>query len=200
MLDRVPNLPAAFLTPEEYASDAKSRFTDIKDYFWKLERRQTFQEEGDASYRAFMCGDWDEAMKIEAQGLDALRQRFKNVGFEYRRVRVAELPVTPYLQWEMQALRVRAEAGEGIRVVDADAVRDREEDGLLPEVVILGTAALYEVRYDRAGVHNGARRIVDPKVIDECRTEMAALWDGGEDFASYFAREIAPLPPPHAQH
>ncbi len=55
-------------------------------------------------------------------------------------------------------------------------------------MIIVGTAALYEVGYDEAGVHNGARRILDPKVIDECRTEMAALWDGGEDLASYFAR------------
>lgn len=201
MLNRIPDLPATFLPPEEYAPDATGRFSEIKDYFWKLERRQTFQEEGDASYRAFMRGDWEEALRIEDQAGDALRQRFMRAGFEYRRVRIVELPVSPYLQWEMQALRVRAEAGEGIRVLnaDTDAIHDREEDRPLPEVIIVGTAALYEVGYDRAGVHNGARRILDQKVIGECRAEMAELWDKGEDFASYFAREIAPLPPPPAQ-
>lgn len=162
--------------------------------------RQTFQEEGDASYRAFMRGDWGEALRIEDEGRDTLRQRFEKAGFESRRIRIVARPVSPYLQWEIQALRVRAEAGERIRVLDAHAVRDREESRLLPEVIIVGTAALYEIGYSQAGVHNGARRILDPKVIDECRTEMAALWDGGEDLASYFAREIAPLPPPPAQH
>ena len=199
MLNRIPDLPATFLTPDQYASDARGRFADIEDYFWKLERRQTFREEGDAGYRAFMRGDWDEALRIEDEGRDALRQRFEKAGFESRRIRIVERHVSPYLQWEMQALRIRAEAGEQIRVLDAHAVRDREEGGLLPEVIIIGTAALYEVGYDRAGVHNGARRILDPKIIDECRTEMAALWNRGKDVASYFAREIAPLPPPPAQ-
>ena len=200
MLSKIPDLPTTFLAPDQYAPDARERFADIGDYFWKLERRQTFQEEGDASYRAFVRGDWDEALRIKDEGLNALRHRFEKAGFESRRVRIVERPVSPYLQWEMQALRVRAEAGEQIRVLDAHAVRDREEGGPLPEVIILGTVALYEVGYDPAGVHNGARRILDPKVIDECRIEMAVLWDSGEDLASYFAREIAPLPPPPAQH
>lgn len=200
MLSGIPDLSATFLTPDQYAADARRRFADIEDYFWKLERRQTFQEEQDASYRAFRRGDWDEALRIEEEGRDVLRHRFEKAGFESRRVRIVERPVSPYLQWEMHALRVRAETGERIRVLDTHAVRDREEGGLLPELIIVGTAALYEVGYDQAGVHNGARRILDPEVIDECRAEMAALWGDGEDLASYFAREIAPLPPPPAQH
>ncbi len=132
MLNKIPDLPAIFLTPDQYAPDARGRFADIEDYFWKLERRQTFQEEDDASYRAFMRGDWDEALRIEDEGQDALRHRFETAGFESRRIRIVERPVSPYLQWEMQALRVRAEAGERTRVLDAHAVRDREEGGLLP--------------------------------------------------------------------
>ncbi|GAA4241078.1 hypothetical protein GCM10022254_68490 [Actinomadura meridiana] len=199
MLNRISDLPATFLGPEEYRSDAGARFAAIDDFFWKLERRQSFQEEDDDGYRAFMRGDWDGAQRMEARALGALRRRFESVGFEYRRVRIVERPVSPYLQWEMQALRVRAEAGEGIRVLDAEAVHGQEEGGLLPEVVIVGTGALYEVGYDQAGVHNGARRIVDQEVIGACRAEMAVLWDKGEDLASYVTREIDPLPPPLAQ-
>ena len=201
MLDRIPELPATFLPPEEYAPDATGRFANIEDFFWKLERRQTFQEEEDASYRAFMRGDWDEALRIEDESLGALRDRFKKARFEHRRIRVVELPVTPYLQWEMQALRVRFDAGERIGVLDVanKAIRDRERNRILPEVIIVGTEALYEVGYDQAGVHNGARRIFDQQVISACRAEMTVLWGKAEDFTTFFAREIAPLPPPPAQ-
>lgn len=200
MLDRIPLLPAANLSADVYVTEATARSAEIEDFFWKLERRQTFQEPDDASYQAFARGSWDEALQIKDQGRDTLRRRFTEQGFVLRRVRVVESPVTPYLQWEMQALRVRAEAGEQIRVLDASAFRDREAERIMPEVIILGTKVLYEVLYDETGLHSGGRRITDRTVIDECRAEMAALWGKGEDIASYFEREIAPLPPPPAQH
>ncbi|WP_344905879.1 DUF6879 family protein [Actinomadura meridiana] len=100
-------------------AEATARSAESEDYFWKLERRQTFQEPDDASYQAFVRGDWEEAQRIENDGRDALRRRFVEQGFVLRRVRVVESPITPYLQWEMRALRVRAEAGEEIRVLDA---------------------------------------------------------------------------------
>ncbi|MFI0483109.1 DUF6879 family protein [Actinomadura sp. 9N215] len=199
MLDRVPFLPAASLGATEYVAEVTARSAEIEDFFWKLERRQTFQEPGDASYRAFARGDWSEAVRIKDEGRDTLRQRFAEQGFVLRRIRVVESPVTPYLQWEIQALRVRAEAGEEIRVLDASVIRDREADRPMPEVIILGTKVLYEVLYDEAGLHSGGRRIANRAVIDACRAEMAALWGKGEDITSYFAREIAPLPPPPAQ-
>ncbi|MGP4027009.1 DUF6879 family protein [Actinomadura sp. 3N407] len=166
-------------------TEATARSAEIEDYFWKLERRQAFQEPGDASYQAFARGDWDESLRIKDQGRGALRRRFAEQEFVLRRVRVVESPVTPYLQWEMQALRVRAEAGEQIRVLDASAIRDREADRLMPEVIILGTRVLYEVLYDEAGLHSGGRRITERTVIDECRAELAALWHKGEDITSY---------------
>ena len=54
---------------------------------------------------------------------------------------------------------------------------------------------LYEVLYDRTGLHSGARRVEDPNVINECRAEIADLYQRSEPIASYFDREIAPLPP-----
>ncbi|GAA4241062.1 hypothetical protein GCM10022254_68420 [Actinomadura meridiana] len=119
MLDRIAVLPATLLTAPQYVAEATARSAESEDYFWKLERRQTFQEPDDASYQAFVRGDWEEAQRIENDGRDALRRRFVEQGFVLRRVRVVESPITPYLQWEMRALRVRAEAGEEIRVLDA---------------------------------------------------------------------------------
>lgn len=41
-------------------------------------------------------------------------------------------------------------------------------------------------------------RPVNPDVIAACRTELDRLFRAGEDFLSYYEREIAPLPAPHA--
>ena len=118
------------------------------------------------------------------------------LGVESRRLRVVEHPVTPYLQWEMQYFRILAEAGEDIRVIDASEVRHLEADRLLPEIVILGDQVLFEVLYDADGTAYGARRIDDPKVIKEACREVADLYARAEPLLDYFAREIAPLPPP----
>jgi Family of unknown function (DUF6879) len=202
MLERIADLPGERLDPKEYAADARMHFEEIADAFWKLERRQAFQERDDVGYDAFMRGEWERAVRIEEEtraSVLAYYEKIAKLGFEGRRVRIVESPVSPYLQWEMQALRIRAEAGERIRVVDAGAVSHLEKRHPLPEAVILGTRVLYEVLYDTAGVHCGARRIEDREVIARCRTELSGLWEVGEELMTYVTREIAPLPPPPPQ-
>lgn len=202
MLERIAGLPAQRLNTEAYVADFGDHFTRIEDVFWKLERRQTFREIGDPGFDAFTRGDWEAAMRFEEHNRERVRRYFQEIaeaGFEFRRIRVVEAPVSPYLQWEMQAFRIRAEEGERIRTLDAEAVADRETRGTLPEIVILGTLVLYEILYDDTGTLQGARKITDREVIDACRTEMDLLWGKAEDLGTYFAREIAPLPPPPAQ-
>ena len=75
-------------------------------------------------------------------------------------------------------------------------MRDLEPGGrLLPEVITLGDDVLYEVLYTDAGVYLGARRIDDPAVVRACVAEIADLFARAEEFSSYFAREVASLPP-----
>ncbi|MGW4412986.1 DUF6879 family protein [Nonomuraea sp. NPDC004702] len=82
--------------------------------FWKLERRQHFKEPGYDSWEAFAKGEWEESLSIlEAERVDmvAYHRRVKEHGFVARRVRVVEEPISPYLQWELYALRVRDQCG-----------------------------------------------------------------------------------------
>jgi hypothetical protein len=144
-------------------------------------------------------GDWDHALRLlEARRADLREYQKRTEGFARRRVRIVEYPVTPYLQWEMHALRLRAWTGEQIRVVPAEAVNHLEAGRPLPELVVLGARVLYEVLYDETATLSGARRIDDPGVIVACRQELSELHDKGEDLLAYFDREIAPLPPPGA--
>jgi hypothetical protein len=198
MLERVAEVAARTFNEDEYLDDFWPRFERARGVSWKLERRQDFSSPDVPSWVAMAEGDWDRAMEImngpmrKAIGDDFAR--FPNL--ERRRVRIVAAPATPYLQWEMNVLRLRVAAGERIRVLDVGEIRDLEVGGLLPEVISPEPEVVYEVLYSDAGLCYGARLIEEPEVVEGCRREIEELYVRGEEFAAYFDREIAPLPPP----
>jgi hypothetical protein len=83
-------------------------YLDDTDQYWrrinrfdKLERLQCFREPGYPSWDAFAAGRWDEALQIMQRDHSIVENEFvddfRNGLYSYR-IRVVELPVTPYLQ------------------------------------------------------------------------------------------------------
>ncbi|RBM20269.1 hypothetical protein DEH69_08670 [Streptomyces sp. PT12] len=168
---------------------------------WKLERNQDFDESGNPGYDAFRRGEWDEALSFAKAQEPALREaaaRNRERGTVMRRVRIVEEPLSPYVQWELHFLRVRARSGSPVRVLTSDQVGRSESDGPLPELVSLGGQVLYHILYSDAGIAEGAVRFVDPPLIREWERFIAALFDAGEELDSYMERYAAHLPPPTA--
>jgi hypothetical protein len=199
MLEAVPDLPARDLDLESYLRDYWHEYDRIEDVFWKLERAQTFREDGDPSWEAFARGSWFRALELnEADRTTAeeMAEKDRDLGIRTRRIRVVEWPISPYVQWEMHFFRLLAEAGQELRVITPEALRPFERRRPVPEIVILGERVVYEVIYDASGAARGARRIDAPDVIAACRFEMADLFDRAEPLLSFFDREIAPLPAP----
>jgi hypothetical protein len=97
------------------------------------------------------------------------------------------------------SLHLRALFGEQTRIVRPQAVAVFEDDGAVPEVVTLGTEVAYTIIYTGAGILSGGVRLTDPEVVSGCAADIANLFAAGEDLGSYFAREIAPLPPPYVR-
>ncbi|MEV4803412.1 DUF6879 family protein [Nonomuraea sp. NPDC049421] len=159
---------------------------------WKLERAQTFYEPDVASWRAMMDGEWERSLALLARIAEPLADYFSRRQ-PVRRVRVVELPVTPYLQWELHVLAVRAAAGSPCRVVRAGRVAALDP---LPELVIFSPSLMYEVLYDEYGGGRGGRRITDPGVVGPCLRAVRELFAAGEDVRDFHEREIVPLPPP----
>ncbi|MFE3877905.1 DUF6879 family protein [Kitasatospora sp. NPDC059146] len=183
----------------EYLDDFDRFFGGDIRLFDKIERGQTFREQGSPSWEAFDSGDWAGALRLIEAERDSVAAYFRDLagrGLVFRRLRIVELPVTPYLQWEMNSFRLRSELGERIRVLDAREIADLERGGPLPEVVVLGNAVMYAVIYDEELKGAGARRFTDPGQIAATITEFEALYRRGEEFAEFFTREIAPLEPP----
>lgn len=165
----------------------------------KLERGQNFKERGFASWEAFAAGDWDRALALveEKRGVYAGQfAKAAELGILERRLRVVEFPITPYVQWELFVLRLRVELGDHIKVLDARQISEIERNHAVPEVVVLGDVAMYEVVYDHDGNAAGANRFTDPALIRETSAGFDALYARGEEFFGFFDREISSLAPP----
>ncbi|MEV7495426.1 DUF6879 family protein [Streptomyces anulatus] len=165
----------------------------------KIERGQTFKEQGSLSWDAFASGDWAGALRLIEDERDSTAAYFRDAarrGLAFRRVRVVEFPVSPYLQWEMNVFRLRSELGEEIRVLDARRIADLERDAPVPEVIVLGRSVMYAVLYNDELKGAGARRFTDPDQVNRTTREFEALYAMGEGFPEFFEREIAPLDPP----
>jgi hypothetical protein len=204
MLDlRVPALPAELgerLTRETYKRDFRTLDAGIGDgASWKLERGQHFEETNNPSRDALRRGDWQEALRLIEEQRDATRAAVaedERRGYVFHRLRIIEEPLTPYVQWELHSLRLRAEYGKQVRVLPADAIASAEAREPLPELTLLGGHTLFRVLYTDAGVPNGAVRYTDPDVVSGWLSFISEGYAAAEDLASYFHRVVAPLPPP----
>lgn len=184
--------------PDYLADFGRFHESDIR-VLAKIERGQTFKEQGSPSWEAFAAGEWAAALRLIEAERDSVAAYFQDSagrGLVFRRLRIVEFPVTPYLQWEMNSFRLRSELGEEIRVLDAREIADLERDAPLPEVVVLGNSVMYAVIYDEELKGAGARRFAEPGQIATTVTEFETLCRKGEEFSEFFEREIAPLGPP----
>lgn len=199
MLDRIREVVGETFEPVEAYVKSLEEYWPRIDRFDKLERIQHFREPYDASWRAFAAGDWDEALRLSEQNRTEVVKEFAEdarLGYRSYRVRVVELPIDPYLQWEMDRFRIRVECGESLRIVGPAAVAKYEEVALVPELIFMGSLAMYEVCYDESGELVGGKRFSDPELIARCRADVQVLYAAGEDFWSFYEREVVPLPPP----
>jgi hypothetical protein len=188
-------LPGERLTPDEYLADHDENFwrTDSSGC-WKLERQQHFVESGDASWDAFARGDWPRALTLMEERRRALADYEKRIarhGFEVRRVRVVEEPISAYLIWELHSLHVRFQEGGKIRIADGEAVAEAERHEVLPELFILGRKVIYQVLYTESGELDGAIKSGDPELIRRWTATTRRLYDEGEDLGTFFARKVA---------
>jgi hypothetical protein len=186
-----------------YLEDFDNRFQAIRDNdSWKLERQQHFAQPGHPGWEAFARGEWKESMRLNTVNRANMEEHYRKAaekGFHFFRVRVAEKPVIPYLQWELHVLLQRDESGEHIRVVGPDAVGPYESTGRLPELLTIGESALYHIIYDDRDELTGAVIITDTEIVRECREFIKSFYEAAESVSEFFNREIAHLAPPSGE-
>lgn len=191
------------LVGDAYLEQFNQDFWEIEEPgFWKLERRQTFRQPRSESWVAFDKGDWEKALRLLEERRPSLEKNYRKIAdhhFDTWWVRVAEKPITSYLQWEFHSYQLRAQLGANMRVVGADQVGQFEQDGPLPEIITLGTDVMYELVYDESGLQEGGTRFTDRELIAHWQRFIRDLYAAGEDVRDYFHREVANLEPPRGE-
>ncbi|MCX5047775.1 hypothetical protein OG895_10075 [Streptomyces sp. NBC_00201] len=199
MFDSFPGRASERLDRPTYHADLGRVYSSGIGFLNKLERGQHFKERGFPSWEAFADGDWEGALSLAEERREEYAEELRQasrLGVRHRRLRVVEFPVTPYVQWELFVLRVRVDVGDDIKVLDARDISHIERTRPVPEVVILGDVAMYEVVYDEDGNAAGANRYTDRSLIRETNAGFDALYGRGEGFHDFFDREIVTLAPP----
>ncbi|WP_405744086.1 hypothetical protein OG422_20260 [Streptomyces sp. NBC_01525] len=198
----LPDASGVRLTRPEYHREFREHRKEIRGSdSWKLERLQHFEETNDESRDALRNGDWPEVLRLfETERDDTLQEarEQESQGAPFHRIRVVEEPLTPYVQWELHWLRMRAECGHPVRVLPATAVASVETEGLLPELTLLGNSVLFRVIYTESGRPDGAIRFTDPHLVQEWAAYLEKLYVAAESMQTYFDRVVAPLAPPAA--
>ncbi len=192
-------LPGQTLTLRDYVAEFQQHFwTMDKSLCWKIERQQEFAEPGDDSWEAFAKGDWTEALRLMHAKRHEIAQYHKRIqehGFDVRRIRIVQEPISAYLIWELNVLHIRAECGASIRVIDVRHAQAFEHAGVAPEIFILGESIAYQVLYSGDGVAEGAIRITDSTIIANWTEAAKQLYAAGEELDSYFRRKVEGLQP-----
>lgn len=200
MLEFLHDAVGEYLDQAVYKRDYRERNAAVRNFdAWKLERQQHFREPYDAGWQAFARGDWAESLRLHDEYHDQFSEWVRKdaaKGITFRRVRVVEKPIVPYLHWELCAFRVQVEVGLDIRVVDPELIRPFEGEEPLPELVNVGSDTLYRIIYDETGTPDGGVRYTGEEIVSRYVAFVESLWDQGEEFTSFFEREVAHLPPP----
>jgi hypothetical protein len=195
MSEKIGHLSGAGLTLDQYLADYRKRYEKLRNASsWKFERQQSFAEPDDDSWQEFERGNWETSLeRFNSRRPALLAQAREDAarGIGLYRVRIVAEPISPYLLWELNVLKVRGECGEKIRVVDAESIAEFERDGELPEILTLGGEVVYQILYDDSGALDGAIRSVDRTDVERWISFMKEQYGKGEEIGSFVARRVA---------
>jgi hypothetical protein len=190
------------LTVTQYREDYRRRYADTRNTTsWKLERQQTFIEPNNDSWQEFDRGNWEGSLARFRDRMPRLLVQAREDaerGMELYRVRVVAEPLSPYLLWELNALKIRGECGEKIRVVDVGLVEEFERDGEIPEILTLGGETVYQILYNADGALEGAVCSTERSEVKSWVSFIERLYVKGEEIESFFARRVAGRKPSNA--
>lgn len=131
--------------------------------FWKVERRQVYDQRGDESYDAWARGDAEGARRLLAETLWAQAAMYREAterGLDLLRLRLVDEPLSENLRtYEIPNYSVSEQLGEPI------VIALLPPDDTLPDCIAFGEDVLFVNVYDGRGRPAGAIEIRDPEAV-----------------------------------
>lgn len=162
--------------------------TDFR--FLKVECWQSYRErEITTSQAAYERGDVPEARRLLRQESEAERSFYKDVerkGIDYARIRLVQKPLTPYLDYEFEAYRIRAKIGENIEVVlCGPSMRLPAEENF--DFLMFDRHAALIHDYGEIGLQSGGWMTHDPAVLSALEKKATGLRMTAVPFEEFLA-------------
>lgn len=109
-------MPRKRLTDEEDFDAYIANWETVEREFFKLEMLQRYEEP--AALKEYQEGKIEQARRLMRENLlndpASPYEKIERRGIRFRRVHVVELPLTPYLHFEIESYKISTELGEQI--------------------------------------------------------------------------------------
>ncbi|GII75728.1 hypothetical protein Sru01_07100 [Sphaerisporangium rufum] len=178
------------LTLDEFGQEFAAAWSRIGRRFLKVECWQTYQElDGTRSQEAYRRGDVERALELLEQEAEADRPLYEDVrirGLEYCRIRLVQEPLTPYLDYELLAYRIRAKLGEIIEIVRCAMTSSLPNDEFFDFLLFDRRTALIH-DYGDTGRQAGGWLIDDPAVLQALEDRAVELRRTAVPLAEFMA-------------
>ncbi|MFI7454717.1 DUF6879 family protein [Nonomuraea sp. NPDC049714] len=153
-------------------------FTGLRTSWVKIEFLQEYDESGFAGYDAFKNGNYDEAATLVREMVMGQRELYGYAAehkISMTRIRVCELPLSPYLKhYEFAAYLADIECGEDIRLVRAADVSRLLDDTGMSDFVLFDHRRVIALIYD---LHTGSLR--EARLVED--TELVRAYSAVAD-------------------
>jgi hypothetical protein len=158
--------------------------------FFKCEALQTYTEPADPSYQAFEHGDFAEARRLVTERIRAQRPMYDEAlgrGLTLARVRVAKLPLTPYLsEYEIPSYEVSQELGETIRIALTEQLGAME----IGDYLLFDDDTAFVHRHDNQGMPSGAWRVSGLEAVKPYVALAEYLLSNSQSLENFLAAHI----------
>lgn len=173
-----------YLAPADFRKRFRSAWDAAQSRFFKIERRQAYNQAGDESFDVYVRGDHEKAKRLLRESVlmqSEMYERARRRGVELVRLRLIEDPLTDYLRYyEIPSYFVSQELGEQICFAEVDPKRDR-----LPDCIIFDSSVMFVNAYDGLNRPVGAIEVSEGEEIERhlsLAEEMLSSGEGLSDF------------------
>ena len=153
-----PECVSRRIEPDQLWPEFKRLWDQIGQRFFKVERLQAYAEPGDPSYEAFLRGDMESAVAHLEERIGGEAELFLDMcrrHFQYVRLRMVELPLTPYLRYEFKSYPIGARYGQRVVVLNLEDGDNRATFSDVGELMVFDDFACMIHDYDAEGLMKG---------------------------------------------
>lgn len=176
----------AHLAPPDFTSQFLEAWSAARERFFKIERKQSYNQAGDESYKAFLRGDHEAALRLLRDELLTQREMYDEAlanGVELIRLRQVEEPLSDYLRhFEIPSYFISEELGEKIYFAHPDPNVDE-----LPDCIIFDSTVMFVNTYDGLDRLGGAIVVTDQEQIRKAIALGETLMSTAQPLAEYVA-------------